>query len=50
MAYISCNVCDSGYKMNSNSNFLNKLDLTAPIDVYYEWIDKCQEANLIEGN
>ena len=23
------------------------IDLTEPIDVFYEWIDKCQEANML---
>ena len=45
---VNCHVCNCGFEMNSNSKFLIILDLTAPIDVYYEWIDKCQEANMLQ--
>jgi len=38
IAVINCRVCASEYKMEFNH-------LTAPIDVYYEWIDKSEEVN-----
>jgi hypothetical protein len=31
--------------MMTNGKFSVNLDLTAPIDVYYEWIDKSEEIN-----
>ncbi|KAL6043826.1 Transcription elongation factor 1 [Balamuthia mandrillaris] len=35
---VSCNICSAEYKMVTNY-------LTEPIDVYSEWIDRCEEQN-----
>ncbi|MES1921403.1 hypothetical protein MHBO_002934 [Bonamia ostreae] len=33
---VSCRVCDAGYTMNTNN-------LTDPVDVFCEWVDKCHK-------
>eukprot|EP01120_Amphizonella_sp_Union-15-10_P000206 TRINITY_DN10242_c0_g1_i1.p1 TRINITY_DN10242_c0_g1~~TRINITY_DN10242_c0_g1_i1.p1 ORF type:complete len:101 (+),score=25.25 TRINITY_DN10242_c0_g1_i1:101-403(+) len=40
-ATISCRSCKASYSTDMNS-------LTAPIDVYSEWIDQCEEANVAQ--
>lgn len=37
-AVIKCRICDAAYQMMISS-------LSEPVDVYTEWIDKCEQAN-----
>jgi len=38
IGYIRCTVCDASYQMMTNY-------LSEPVDVYSEWLDKCEEEN-----
>jgi len=38
IGYIRCSVCDASYQMMTNY-------LSEPVDVYSEWLDKCEEEN-----
>jgi len=38
IGHIRCNVCAAAYQMIINY-------LSEPVDIYSEWIDKCQEEN-----
>mmetsp|Transcript_33747 Transcript_33747/g.85412 ORF Transcript_33747/g.85412 Transcript_33747/m.85412 type:complete len:83 (+) Transcript_33747:150-398(+) len=39
MAKMNCTQCPQGFEMRITH-------LTEPIDVYHEWLDKCEEANV----
>jgi len=38
LGLIKCSICDASYQMMITY-------LTEPVDVYSEWIDKCEEEN-----
>lgn len=38
IGYIRCNICAASYQMMTNY-------LSEPVDIYSEWIDKCEEEN-----
>jgi transcription elongation factor Elf1 len=44
IGYLSCRVCKKKYETSITGTFF-KIELSAPVDVYCNWIDACEEVN-----
>jgi transcription elongation factor Elf1 len=44
VGYLGCRVCKKQFSATISGNYFN-IELSAPVDVYCEWIDACENVN-----